>query len=81
MPMRTLGALGLVLAMQVAAIAREPPMGSLRADQTAFRALYKELVETDGNGVHGLNQRRSVRALHVGRDFLTDLVKACADSD
>jgi acetylornithine deacetylase/succinyl-diaminopimelate desuccinylase-like protein len=35
--------------------------------------------DPDGNGVHGLNERRSVRSLYVGRDFLTDLVKAYAD--
>ena len=38
-------------------------------------------ADPDGNGVHGLNERRSVRALYVGRDFLTDLIKAYADSD
>jgi acetylornithine deacetylase/succinyl-diaminopimelate desuccinylase-like protein len=37
--------------------------------------------DPDGNGEHGLNERRSVRAMYVGRDFLTDLVKAYADSD
>ena len=37
--------------------------------------------DPDGNGVHGLNERRSVRSVFVGRDFLTDLVKAYADSD
>jgi acetylornithine deacetylase/succinyl-diaminopimelate desuccinylase-like protein len=47
MPMRTLGALTLAAAMQVAAMAQEAPMGPLRPDQTAFRALYKELVETN----------------------------------
>jgi acetylornithine deacetylase/succinyl-diaminopimelate desuccinylase-like protein len=31
--------------------------------------------DPDGNGVHGLNERRSVRAVFVGRDFLTDLIK------
>jgi len=36
--------------------------------------------DPDGNGVHGLNERRSVRALYVGRDFLTDLIKAYADA-
>jgi acetylornithine deacetylase/succinyl-diaminopimelate desuccinylase-like protein len=36
--------------------------------------------DPDGNGVHGLNERRSVRSVFVGRDFLTDLVKAYADS-
>jgi acetylornithine deacetylase/succinyl-diaminopimelate desuccinylase-like protein len=35
--------------------------------------------DPDGNGAHGLNERRSVRSLFVGRDFLTDLVKAYAD--
>jgi len=34
----------------------------------------------NGNGVHGLNERRSVRAVYVGRDFLTDLVKLYADA-
>jgi acetylornithine deacetylase/succinyl-diaminopimelate desuccinylase-like protein len=36
--------------------------------------------DPDGNGVHGLNERRSVRSVFVGRDFLTDLVKRYADS-
>ena len=36
--------------------------------------------DPDGNGVHGLNERRSVRALYVGRDFLNDLIKAYADA-
>ena len=34
--------------------------------------------DPDGNGVHGLNERRSVAAVYKGRDFLTDLVKAYA---
>jgi acetylornithine deacetylase/succinyl-diaminopimelate desuccinylase-like protein len=38
-------------------------------------------ADPDGNGVHGLNERRSVRSLFVGRDFLTDLVKVYADSN
>jgi acetylornithine deacetylase/succinyl-diaminopimelate desuccinylase-like protein len=37
--------------------------------------------DPDGNGVHGLNERRSARSVLVGRDFLTDLVKVYADSD
>jgi acetylornithine deacetylase/succinyl-diaminopimelate desuccinylase-like protein len=37
--------------------------------------------DPDGNGVHGLNERRSVRSVYVGRDFLTDLVKLYADAD
>ncbi len=37
--------------------------------------------DPDGNGVHGLNERRSERSLFVGRDFLTDLVRAYADAD
>jgi acetylornithine deacetylase/succinyl-diaminopimelate desuccinylase-like protein len=36
--------------------------------------------DPDGNGAHGLNERRSLRSLYVGRDFLTDLVKMYADS-
>jgi acetylornithine deacetylase/succinyl-diaminopimelate desuccinylase-like protein len=36
--------------------------------------------DPDGNGTHGLNERRSVRSVFVGRDFLTDLVKAYADA-
>jgi len=36
--------------------------------------------DPDGNGTHGLNERRSVRSVFVGRDFLTDLVKAYADT-
>ena len=37
--------------------------------------------DPDGNGAHGLNERRSERSVFVGRDFLTDLVKTYADSD
>lgn len=37
--------------------------------------------DPDGNGVHGLNERRSVRALYVGRDFLNDLIKAYANAE
>ena len=37
--------------------------------------------DPDGNGVHGLNERRSVRSLYVGRDFLNDLIKAYADAE
>lgn len=36
--------------------------------------------DPDGNGAHGLNERRSVRSVYVGRDFLTDLVKSYADA-
>ena len=36
--------------------------------------------DPDGNGVHGLNERRSIRAVFVGRDFLIDLIKAYADA-
>jgi acetylornithine deacetylase/succinyl-diaminopimelate desuccinylase-like protein len=36
--------------------------------------------DPDGNGVHGLNERASVRAVFTGRDFLTDLIKAYADA-
>jgi len=34
--------------------------------------------DPDGNGVHGLNERIETRSLYVGRDYLTDLVKAYA---
>jgi acetylornithine deacetylase/succinyl-diaminopimelate desuccinylase-like protein len=37
--------------------------------------------DPDGNGTHGLNERRSVRSVFVGRDFLTDLIKIYADSN
>jgi acetylornithine deacetylase/succinyl-diaminopimelate desuccinylase-like protein len=36
--------------------------------------------DPDGNGAHGLNERRAVRAVFVGRDFLTELIKAYADA-
>ena len=35
--------------------------------------------DPDGNGVHGLNERIEVRSAYVGRDYMTDLVKAYAD--
>jgi acetylornithine deacetylase/succinyl-diaminopimelate desuccinylase-like protein len=34
----------------------------------------------EGSGAHGLNEHISVKAVYVGRDFLTDLVKAYADA-
>ena len=34
--------------------------------------------DPDGNGAHGLNERLEVRSLYVGRDYLTELVKAYA---
>jgi acetylornithine deacetylase/succinyl-diaminopimelate desuccinylase-like protein len=37
--------------------------------------------DPDGNGTHGLNERRSVRSVFVGRDFLTELIKAYADAN
>src|ERR1700727_323208 len=40
-------ALTFTVAMQCAAFAQEAPMPPLRPDQVAFRALYKELVETN----------------------------------
>ena len=36
--------------------------------------------DPDGNGAHGLNERIEVESLYVGRDYLTDLVKAYADA-
>jgi acetylornithine deacetylase/succinyl-diaminopimelate desuccinylase-like protein len=36
--------------------------------------------DPDGNGVHGLNERISMRAVFTGRDFLTELIKVYADS-
>ena len=38
-------------------------------------------IDPDNNGTHGLNERRSVRSVYVGRDFLTELVKTYADSE
>jgi len=34
----------------------------------------------DGDGVHGLNERIWVQSLYVGRDYLTELVKAYANA-
>ena len=36
--------------------------------------------DPDGNGAHGLNERRSIRSVFIGRDFLDDLVKLYADA-
>lgn len=35
--------------------------------------------DSDGNGVHGLNERMEVNSVYVGRDYMYDLVKAYAD--
>ena len=37
-------------------------------------------AETDGGGVHGLNERKSVAGLYAERDYLFDLVQAYARS-
>jgi acetylornithine deacetylase/succinyl-diaminopimelate desuccinylase-like protein len=37
--------------------------------------------DPDGNGVHGLNERASVRSVYIGRDFRTELIKLYADED
>jgi acetylornithine deacetylase/succinyl-diaminopimelate desuccinylase-like protein len=37
-------------------------------------------VDPDYNGAHGLNERNSERSVYIGRDFLTDLIKAYADA-
>jgi acetylornithine deacetylase/succinyl-diaminopimelate desuccinylase-like protein len=34
----------------------------------------------EGSGAHGLNEHIAVKAVYVGRDYLTDLVKAYADA-
>lgn len=36
--------------------------------------------DPDGNGTHGLNERIEVRSIYTGRDFLTELVKALANT-
>ena len=35
--------------------------------------------DPDGSGMHGLNEREGVRAVFIGRDFWTDLVRSYAD--
>jgi len=35
--------------------------------------------DPDGNGTHGLNERRAVKSLFVGREFLYDLIKVYAE--
>jgi acetylornithine deacetylase/succinyl-diaminopimelate desuccinylase-like protein len=37
--------------------------------------------DPDGNGVHGLNERKGVRSVYVARDFLTELVKVYAEAE
>ncbi len=37
--------------------------------------------DPDGNGTHGLNEHASVAAVFTGRDLLTELVRAYADSE
>jgi acetylornithine deacetylase/succinyl-diaminopimelate desuccinylase-like protein len=36
--------------------------------------------DPDGNGVHGLNERRAIKSVFVGRDFVNDLIKVYAES-
>src|SRR5579872_2393867 len=47
MSMRVPATLTLLWLLQTVAAAQEPPMGPLRPDQVAFRALFKEMVETN----------------------------------
>src|SRR5579864_2330203 len=47
MPIRTVAAFSLGLAIHALGFAQEPPTEPLRPDQVEFRALYKELVETN----------------------------------
>ena len=47
MLLRNPRALFLALVLQSVATGQEPPMGPLRPDQVAFRALYREFVETN----------------------------------
>lgn len=91
MSIRTITAFSLGLVLQALAFAQEPPMEPLRPDQGATDGIFLEAIgipvygvpggwgDPDGNGAHGLNERRSVRSVYVGRDFLTDLIKAYAD--
>ena len=37
--------------------------------------------DPDGNGVHGLNERKGVRSVYIARDFLNDLVKVYANQE
>ena len=37
------------------------------------------MIDADGNGIHGLNERISVRSLMQGRDYLSDLVAVLAN--
>ena len=43
----TFAAMALAMAISSTAAAEEAPMAALRSDQTAYLALYKELVETN----------------------------------
>src|SRR3569833_1730833 len=36
--------------------------------------------DPDGNGVHGLNERREIKSVFVGRDFVNELIKVYAES-
>jgi acetylornithine deacetylase/succinyl-diaminopimelate desuccinylase-like protein len=65
-----------------------PQMGTSATDGVFLEAIGIPVYgvpggwwDPDGNGMHGLNERRSVRSVFVGRDFLIDLVKLYADSD
>ena len=37
------------------------------------------MIDADGNGIHGLNERISVRSLMQGRDYLSDLAMVLAN--
>jgi acetylornithine deacetylase/succinyl-diaminopimelate desuccinylase-like protein len=38
-------------------------------------------LDSDLNGIHGLDERIEIASAMTGRDYLTDLVKALADGN
>jgi acetylornithine deacetylase/succinyl-diaminopimelate desuccinylase-like protein len=65
-----------------------PSMGAGASDAVYFGQISMPIYgvpgifgDSDGNGVHGLNERLRVRSLYEGRDYLFDLVKAYVGAD
>jgi len=73
MLVRIPGAVYLAFALVGLSAAQEPPMDALRPDQVAFRALYKEMVETDTSYPKGSCTLLSERiAAHLREAGFTD---------
>ena len=81
------GTMNFTVSLEISARALIPSMSTGATDGIFLEAIGIPVYgapggwgDPDGNGAHGLNERRSVQSVYIGRDFLTDLVKLYADA-